>query len=288
MPETAATNTIPRSLESLFAHAYLILFGKLAVGGLLSLAVPPFFEIERGFYKSTATVYLAAACSITAGEAYLYLGAHPPATLFGVTLVGWTVFTIVFFAYCVTLFIELPSLRARFFPAAVGCGALALGSTALGYLPEGVSPVAAVPIALALLVGAAACGAATTGMLLGHWYLIETGLDLTPLNRILRYCWACLTAEIGVVGGGALILYLWPGSPFEPAFDQVFAGGFEWLVLARLAAWGLALVVLALIARTLAIPQTMAATGLFYVAALIAAVGQICSHWLLFRTQLPL
>ena len=35
-------------MEILFAHTYLCLFGKLAVGGLLSLAVPPFFDLERG------------------------------------------------------------------------------------------------------------------------------------------------------------------------------------------------------------------------------------------------
>jgi len=43
-----------------------------------------------------------------------------------------------------------------------------------------------------------------------------------------------------------------------------------------------------LIEKTLEIPQTMAATGLFYIAALGAAVGEIASHWLLFRTGIPL
>ncbi len=275
-------------MEALFAHAYLILFGKLAVGGLLSLAVPPFFEIERGFYRSTATVYLLAACSISAGETYLYLGANPPATLMGATVVGWTVFTLLFFVYCVTLFIDLPRLRARVFPCAIACGALALASTAVGYLPDAVSPLAALPIAMALLAGAAACGAATTGMLLGHWYLIETGLDVSPLVRILRYCRACIATEIGVVAAATLLLYAWPGSPFQAAFDRAASGRFELLGLARMGAWVLALVVTGLIGRTLAIPQTMAATGLFYVAALVVAVGQICSQWLLFRTELPL
>ena len=34
--------------------------------------------------------------------------------------------------------------------------------------------------------------------------------------------------------------------------------------------------------------QTMAATGLFYLEALVVLVGQIAGHWLLFRTGLPL
>ena len=73
----------------------------------------------------------------------------------------------------------------------------------------------------------------------------------------------------------------------KSAVRHFVIGARQFLILG-LATWGLGLLVLSLIARTLAIPQTMAATGLFYVAALIAAVGQICSHWLLFRTQLPL
>ena len=48
------------------------------------------------------------------------------------------------------------------------------------------------------------------------------------------------------------------------------------------------MVLMHLIGRTLAIPQTMAATGLFYIQALVVAVGEICGHWLLFRTGLPL
>ena len=40
--------------------------------------------------------------------------------------------------------------------------------------------------------------------------------------------------------------------------------------------------------RTLQIPQTMAATGLFYVALLAAIVGEFLGRFLLFRTSLPL
>jgi hypothetical protein len=45
---------------------------------------------------------------------------------------------------------------------------------------------------------------------------------------------------------------------------------------------------LLLIRKTLAIPQTMAATGLFYIEALGRRGGQILRAVLLFRTGLPL
>ena len=39
--------------------------------------------------------------------------------------------------------------------------------------------------------------------------------------------------------------------------------------------------------RTLQIPQTMAATGLFYVAVLTTVVGEFLGRFLLYRTALP-
>jgi hypothetical protein len=60
------------------------------------------------------------------------------------------------------------------------------------------------------------------------------------------------------------------------------------LVVGRIVAWVLAAILLLLIRKTLEIPQTMAATGLFYIEALVGAVGQILALWLLFRTGLPL
>ena len=47
-----------------FAECYLLIFGQLAVGGIAGLAVPPFQVIERGFYKSSAGIFLGARSSI--------------------------------------------------------------------------------------------------------------------------------------------------------------------------------------------------------------------------------
>ena len=43
-----------------------------------------------------------------------------------------------------------------------------------------------------------------------------------------------------------------------------------------------------MIRRVLAIPQTMAATGLFYVATLAVLVGEFLGRYFTFRTGLPL
>ena len=277
-------------MEVVFAHTYLFLFGKLAVGGLLSLAVPPFFEIERGFFRSTAAVYLGAALLMATGLAYLriqYAGSDSSAGS-ALALILWGLFFLIFVAYYTTLFVELPFLRARLFPLAVLAGSAGVWATAATYVPAEVGVLAAIPFGLSALAGAGLVGSGVSGMLLGHWYLIEHDLDLAPLTRMLGFCRACLTAEVTCVLVGAAVLWLWPGSPWSAGFAALQGGRYLWLVVGRIACWGLAGFLLLLIRRTLAIPQTMAATGLFYIEALVGAVGQILGLWLLFRTGLPL
>ena len=274
-------------MEVLFAYTYLILFGKLAVGGLIALAVPPFFEMERGFYKSTAAVYLALAWMVALGNVYLLL-AFQSDVVPGHVVGSWALFAVLFSAYVATLFVELPLLRARVYPLSVAIGLFAIAGTGWSYLPASVSSVAGVFFAIALVTGAAISGAAVTGMLLGHWYLIDTGLNLDPLQRMLGFCRICLRLELIAIAAVALLLWSWPGSPWHDGFAAL-AGGRYWLLVAgRVLCWLFALLLLAMIGRTLAIPQTMAATGLFYIQALVVAVGEICGHWLLFRTGLPL
>jgi hypothetical protein len=277
-------------MEILFAHTYLFLFGKLAVGGLLSLAVPPFFELERGFFRSTAAVYLGSALLMVLGLAYLrgeYAGGGAAAG--SVTALAlWGTFFLIFTAYYATLFVELPFLRARLFPLAVLVGFAAVWATAASYVPDGIGVAAAVPFALSAGAGAGLVGAGVSGMLLGHWYLIEHDLDLAPLTSMLAFCRACLVAEIACVAAAAVALWAWPGSPWGPGFATLLTGRYAWLVVGRAGCWALAGLLLLLIRKTLAIPQTMAATGLFYIEALVGAVGQILGLWLLFRTGLPL
>lgn len=277
-------------MEALFAHTYLLLFGKLAVGGLLAMAVPPFAEMERGFYKSTGAVCLLCALLMGCGELSLYSGTAGtqagPASL--TTVVAWWAFIVAFSVYYTALFIERPKIRARAFPLSVVLGFAAVAVTAVGYRPVDASSLTGIPYALSGIAGAAVAGAMLTGMLLGHWYLIDTGLDLAPLKSMLAFARWTLRFEIGAVIAGALCLWVWPGSPVHEGFALALTGRFAWLSVARVLAWSLSLLLVFLIDRTLAIPQTMAATGLFYVAALVVTVGEIISHWLLFRSGLPL
>ena len=60
-----------------FARCFLLIFAQLYVGGLLAISVPPFHGLERGFYKSTASVYLGSGILAFAGRCALRI--WPPA-----------------------------------------------------------------------------------------------------------------------------------------------------------------------------------------------------------------
>ena len=271
-----------------FAEAFLLVFAQLGVGGLLSLSVPPFHQLERGFYKSTAAVYLAAAVIPVAGWSWLLLtreidsGVLPWRWL---EVGTWTAFCALFGLYLYSLWGEPYRLRARSYLAALAVGFAAVTLTALRYAPGGVS---AFVYPLAFLASAVLLGAVATGMLLGHWYLIDTGLTLTPFLRIHRFFVGAIHAEVVVLilSTGFLASAAMPG--VEGAVSRLWSDH-AWLLALRIVLGPLAAYTLSwMIGRTLAVPQTMAATGLFYIALLAVVVGEILGRTLLFRTALPL
>jgi hypothetical protein len=270
-----------------FPDCFFLIFGALAVGGFFCLSLPPFNEIERGFYKSSASVFLSAALVITAGKATLRIRnpADTPAT---VEAIAWTLFTVIAAVYLYSLWGDPYRLRARAYLATLLTGILALGLSAARFRLAPLVSVETVLYPLSFLASAVAFGAAATGMLLGHWYLIDTEMSLVPLQRLLRAFAFALGAQLAVALI-SVVLFLLAGAPETAAAVESLRHDHRALLLTRfLLGPGAALVIAAMIARTLAIPQTMAATGLFYIAVLAVAVGEMLSRLILFRTSLPL
>jgi hypothetical protein len=268
---------------TLFARCFLLVFCQLAVGGLLSLAVPPFHELERGFYKSSAGVFLSAAVLGGGGTVYLWL-TRAASGVSPLEAVLWVVFVVLFSSYLATLWGEAMAVRARLYAAALLVGLAALGASAWSLFAIG-GPVLHVIATLSTLASAAALGAVTTGMLIGHWYLIDPGMEIEPFLRCFRFFVATLWVEVASL---AAILFglLLTGSAITGV--DALHSHFEVLVL-RLALGPLAaLAIAAMIRRVLAIPQTMAATGLFYIATLAVLVGEFLGRYFTFRTGLPL
>lgn len=270
-----------------FAEAFLLVFAQLGLGGLLSLAIPPFQQLERGFFKSTAAVYLGATTFPLAGWTWLLLTRETEEANWRWLEVGaWAVFATLFALYLYSLWGDPYRLRARSYAAALIAGLAALTLTALRYATGGLLGALLYPLAFS--ASAALLGAVSTGMLLGHWYLIDVGLTLTPLLRIHRFFVRAIHLEVFAISLSIAALAL-ASAPGVDAGLRRLGTEHAWILALRvglgpLAAYGLAW----MIRQTLAVPQTMAATGLFYVAVLAVLVGEILGRILLFRTALPL
>jgi hypothetical protein len=145
------------------------------------------------------------------------------------------------------------------FPPAADLVAPAIGALALAAAAAAAG--GDYPLALArLLVGAAFLGAVSDAMLLGHWYLVQPGLDRDPLRELVRW-----TARLWPI---EVALLLVPPGMADRLGGEDALFGWIWLVCA---AGTLALAVaVAAAVRERSYSAVMAATGLLYLAILTA------------------
>ena len=125
-------------------------------------------------------------------------------------------------------------------------------------------------------------------MLFGHWYLIDPNLPVDYLRTIVRLLRIALVAELivlfavvaimGLLGGHAstqAVATLFDsdsvllGMRLDPGSGCLDSPGLDDLADAQ-------------------DPQTMAATGLLYIAVMSVLVGELMGRFILFRTALPL
>jgi hypothetical protein len=270
-----------------FSACFLLVFAQLAVGGFVALAVPPFGVIERGFFKSSAGVFVGCAVVYIAGRIALVLRAGAVSTGAVIEIGLWIAFTLAATIYFATLWGDAMRVRARAFTAALGLGLLALTASASVHRIGPLLSPATLLYPISFATGAMALGGVATGMLLGHWYLIDLGLSIEPMRRLFRFFVTMTVAHVVILLLTLGAMALTPGVSTAAVTTLVrdhttlLAARF---VLGPLAALGLGW----MIHRTLQIPQTMAATGLFYIAILFVMVGEILGRLILFRTSLPL
>lgn len=275
-----------------FGVCFLMVFGELAFGGTLALAIPPFFEVERGFYKSSAAVYLAAASSSAIGLAFLALRGDRPDSLAAASLwiqsLIWAAFCLVLAVYLFTLWTDKGRLRARAYSLALALGLIAVVTNALMLEPASFGFVVAVAYGVTAVFSALILGLASGAMLFGHWYLIDPNLPVDYLRAFVRLLGAGLIADLLVLslvlGSFALL-----GSNGAALAVRDLAGPEMAIVVFRILLGPVASLVLAWMCwQTLKIPQTMAATGLLYITVMSVLVGELLGRFILFRTSVPL
>jgi hypothetical protein len=131
---------------------------------------------------------------------------------------------------------------------------------------------------LRTLAGATFLGVVTDAMLLGHWYLVQPGLERAPLEELNRWL-----ARVWPVEVGALLLPTGMVSVLDGAVDDGWHGTLGWFWLAC-AVTTLALTFVTRAAlRERAYSAVMAATGLLYLAILTAFGTDLVARAILAR-----
>jgi hypothetical protein len=272
-----------------FSSSFLIFFYQIALGGLFALAGTPFHEIERGFYKSTAGVLYVIALLGLWGKSALYARSLASGLSWGTGLEIFfhIAFMISFSCYMVSLWSERQAFRARSFAATVLTGLAGLVLSVHSFYDGPFFSLESLIYPASFFLSALLLGSVTVGMLIGHWYLIDTGQSLEPFIRIFRFFVKALIAQCGFFLIAPLALFVLGTPQTVAALEQLWQRHSTLLITRAIVGDGAPAILSWMIWRTLLIPHTMAATGLFYIALLGVFVGEILGRQVLALTSLP-
>ena len=281
----------PATLDHMqsYSSSFLIFFYQVALGGLFALAATPFHELERAFYKSTGGVLFVIALVGLWGKSPLYWqGAVHDLNWVTVAEVFFHLwFALSFGAYLVSLWSERQRFRARSFSTCVLTGLAGLALSAHGFYRAPVVSFETLIYPVSFLLSSLLLGSVTVGMLIGHWYLIDTGQTLDPFVRIYKFFVVALIIQALFFILAPFLLYFQGSSSSVANMQRLWSD--HWTLLATRSLIGhIAPLILSwMIWRSLLIPHTMAATGLFYIALLGVFVGEMLGRQILALTSLP-
>ena len=272
-----------------FSSSFLLFFYQISLGGLFGLSATPFHELERAFYKSTAGVLFVIAVLGLWGKSHLYWQSISAESSFATVaeILFHSLFVIAFAAYMISLWGENQAFRARSFAACVLCGSTGLIFSAHGFYQAPFWSFETFVYPIAFFLSALLLGTVTVGMLLGHWYLIDTGQSLDPFIRIYKFFVVALVLQTIFLLTSLIVLYSFGVSGSVMSLERLWTDHRTLFLTRVISGQGAPLILSWMIWRTLVIPHTMAATGLFYIALLGVFVGEILGKQILALTGLP-
>lgn len=273
-----------------FSNSFLIFFQQIALGGLLAISATPFHELERGFYKSTGGVLFVIALLGLWGKSNVYWENISQGLPWGSAagIFFHLAFVAAFACYLISLWSDWPRFRARSFSTSIITGLVGLSLNARSFYDAPGFSLESLIYAGSFIASALLLGSVTVGMLIGHWYLIDTGQSLDPFIRIYKFFVIALLLQ------AACFLLILPalyyhGSPqVDAGFARLWTNHATLFTIRVVVGQIAPLILSGMIWRTLQIPHTMAATGLFYIALLGVFVGEILGRQILTLTSLPL
>lgn len=259
---------------------------------MFALAIPPFARVERGFYKSSASVFLAAGALTAVGLALLAMRSVAPVSPGPVELwtlaALWIVYCVIVAIYLRTLWNDNERLRARTFTLGLAAGLIAVIASIVALRPAGLGIAGIAAYALIGVLSSLVLGLVTGAMLFGHWYLIDLDMPVDYLRTFVRVLAIVLVLDVAAMALAIGVVWLGGGTLGAHAVDTLLSSHLE-LLAVRIVLGPAALIALTWMCwQTLKIPQTMAATGLLYIAMMAAIVGEMLGRFILFRTAIPL
>ncbi len=272
--ECVATLTLPLALFLLLAES--------TVGGVATVAYLRLTGgLTGGFLKFIAVTY-----AILAALAFLVVAAAPPGSyhrLLPINQAAAGTLTFLQGLLVIVLLVHVAVIWRRqdastaSWALSVLASALLLAGITAALWPLAGSLLGGAAIAAAVALSAAVLGAATTGMLLGHWYLVTPALTNAPLLRAIGVLLVSLVLQ-------AVVLPLTLG---ELAHGSRSVGSALSLSPVLSVLWALGAVILPLIAAGLALPTCrlrsfMSTTGLLYLAMIAILPGQLLGQLLVF------
>jgi protein NrfD len=205
----------------------------------------------------------------------------PGLALLAVALAGMTI-------YWATIGRMLAALRGVFLWTALLAGAAALVMQANALAPSA-DTIGLTLTSLSFLSSAALLGGACTAMVLGHWYLILPSMEISLLQRIVRFHLTSLVVRVVAVAavvlavtGGVLMASQVDFARYVVSLDGVFLWQRVLFGLAGPAVLGW------LTWETAKIRSTQSATGILYVDFFTVIVGEVLAKYLLMEISLPL
>jgi hypothetical protein len=228
--------------------------------------------VRRGHFRITAwiTLVLAVLALLANGEAVNEVPAPGSEPAFVVALTAGSLLYLAV-QYSRT---DVPAVVAGAVTAAIGVVALLLAAELVRNWPWWLA-------GLELVSGMLLLGAVWNGMMLGHWYLNQPGLNPRALGRLteLGLVGVVASAVLGVTAASELTNASTRGAVLGlPGFGESFSLAFYLVWLALL---GLTGAVVWAARRCVSLRSIQSATGLLYVAVLSAGVSEFLVRYLM-------
>lgn len=256
------------------AGAFIILLHQAATGSLFASLAAPEGLRKRGFLKVITFTALALE-GIIVGISSTFAGVP-------LWMAGFSVACLLFMG---SLFLKDAGKSFFLYRFLVSIGVLTLAASALPFRITSSLSLNDGLLLLNFFLSALLLGSAITGMLLGHWYLIEPGLSITPLKRLVAlYLLSTLAQGFFILVNLGLL-----ASTGGQLGVSLFLSRYKAILVGRMGIGILASVILGILVwETLKIPHTQAATGLLYFAVVMALVGEFLGRYLLAMSSVPL